>query len=230
MLYIVGTPLGNLDDFSLRQAHLILTADILLTEDTRSTGMLRKRLGKMCGFTYNPDQRLVSYYREREFEKLPQIIDYLNDGKMVVLISEAGMPLVSDPGHLLVAQMIKKGLHYHVVPGPTALMTALIYSGFSKTGEFMFAGFLPKREGQYRKLLDGWKQHAKINPEMVFIVYESPHRIESTLKYFDHYAPTAQICLCREMTKKFEEITRGTASELMGREYKGEISLVVKLS
>ncbi len=229
MLYIVGTPLGNLDDFSLRQAHLILTADVILTEDTRSTGMLRMRLGDMCGFEHNPEQKLISYYREREFEKLPQIIELIDAGKMVVLISEAGMPLVSDPGHLLVSQMIKRGVNYHVIPGPTALMTALIYSGFSKTGEFMFAGFLPKKESEYKKLIDGWQAHNKINPHMVFITYESPHRIEATLKMFDTLIPTAQICLCREMTKKFEEIVRGTPSELQGRDYKGEITLVTKL-
>lgn len=226
MLYIVGTPIGNLDDLSLRQADIISSSDIVLTEDTRSTGLLLKRINEVFHFPINKNQRLISYYREKEFEKLPEVVELVEKGLKVCLISQAGMPLISDPGYLLVKTIIKKGLHFTVVPGPSAIVNALILSGFNP-GNFCFLGFLPRKKSELVRCIDTSEKIREISPEMKIIFFESPNRIGETLKILDERIPERNIAICREMTKKFEEVVRGKPGELLDRNYKGEIVLVI---
>ncbi|MEO6508862.1 MAG: 16S rRNA (cytidine(1402)-2'-O)-methyltransferase [Patescibacteria group bacterium] len=224
MLYIIGTPIGNLDDLSIRQAKAIASAETLLTEDTRSTGRLLQKITELFSLQINPGQRLISYYKENEFQKLPEIMEMLEDSKEIALISEAGMPLISDPGLLIVKTVIKKNIPFIVIPGPTATITALAYSGFNP-GEHMFLGFLPKKSSEILKLFEKLKQIKAILPDTVFVFYESPLRINDTLKLIDQSMPEAKISVSRELTKKFEETLRGTAKELMDQKFKGEITV-----
>lgn len=224
MLYIVGTPIGNLDDLSIRQAKTIASVDVILTEDTRSTGKLLERIKSSFSFDRNPDQRLISYYKEKEFEKLPEVLDLIKGGKNIALISESGMPLISDPGSLLVKELIKRNIKFEVIPGPNAAVTALVHSGFNITN-FTFLGFLPKKESQIKKLFSAIRpsNHSTI------VFYESPNRINNTLKILDELFPTSEVVIARELTKKFEEIIRGKPKNLIGKKYKGELTVVLYL-
>ncbi len=230
MLNIVSTPIGNLDDLSIRQAKTLAASDIILSEDTRSAQTLLDAIKKrfMLPVTCST---IWSYYKEKEFEKLPEIIDLLKQEKNISLISEAGIPLVSDPGYLLVKTCIQKNIPITVIPGPSAITTALIYSGFNPnppTGGYMFFGFFPKKESQILQLINRLKQIKTIFPEMVFVFYESPLRLKETLRCIDTSKFNVEVVICREMTKKFEEIIRGPIEESIKREYKGEITVVIK--
>lgn len=226
MLYVVGTPLGNLEDLSIRQAKTIAAADILLTEDTRTTGFLLHKIHELFSIAVNSSQKLVSYYKDTEFEKLPQVLEWLQAEKQVVLISQAGMPLISDPGYLLIHTAVKHSIPFQVIPGATAATTALIMSGFNPAVH-SFIGFLPKKESEIRRILQKIQHTKSIFPEMVFIFYESPNRVQDTLKIIDELLPDTELCIARELTKKFEEVTRGKAHELINQTYKGELTVVL---
>jgi len=235
MLSIVGTPIGNLDDLSIRQAKAIAQADIFLTEDTRSTGLLLQKIKSLFNFEINSHQRLISYYKEKEFEKLPEIITLLTNPQNphrpqlphIVLVSKSGMPLISDPGLLLIQQCIKKQIPFEVIPGPTAITTALVYSGFNPE-KFMFLGFLPKKKSELLQLINKLKQINQTLKDTVFVAYESPNRINKTLDLFNYLTPNTDIIVCRELTKKFEEIIRGKPKDLLDHKFKGEITIVFK--
>ena len=227
MLYVVGTPIGNLDDLSLRQAKTLLSSQIILSEDTRSTHFLLKKAGELLRLPPPADIKLISYYKEKELEKLPQILEWLHQEKIISLISQAGMPLISDPGYLLIKQVIKEQLPLTVIPGPSAITTALIYTGYN-LGNFCFLGFVPKKQGDFRQLLGKLAANQTNFPEMLYVFFESPHRINKTLKTIDDTCPQAKITIARELTKKFEEISRGTAQELLTKTYKGEITLLLR--
>lgn len=226
MLYIVGTPIGNMEDLSIRQAKTITSAEIIVTEDTRSTGMLLKRIEELFGMKKNSECRLISYYQEKEFEKLPEIMSLLEENKEVVLMSESGMPLVSDPGYLLVKEVIKRRIPYTVIPGPTAVVTALAHSGF-KLNHFSFFGFLPRKKGDVNKALLKAKEVSLLLDGSPIVFYESANRLNETLLLLDAIAPGALVCVCRELTKMYEEIIRGTPKELSDKKFRGEIVLVV---
>jgi 16S rRNA (cytidine1402-2'-O)-methyltransferase len=226
MLYVVATPIGNLDDLSIRQAKTLATSDIILAEDTRSANILLDAIKKRFTLPVTCS-KIWSYYKEKEFEKLPEIIELLKQEKNISLISEAGTPLVSDPGYLLVKNCIQRNLPITVIPGPSAITTALVYSGFNP-GEHMFLGFFPRKQSQIFQLIERLKQIKTIFPDMVFVFYESPLRINETLKCFVTAKWEPEIVICREMTKKFEEIIRGPIDELIRRDYKGEITVVIK--
>jgi len=226
MLNIISTPIGNLDDLSIRQAKTLATSDIILAEDTRSAQTLLDAVKKRFNLT-TVCSTVWSYYKEKEFQKLPEIIDLLKEGKNISLISEAGTPLVSDPGYLLVKSCVQRNILITVIPGPSAITTALVYSGFNPQ-EHMFLGFFPKKENQIKQLIDRLKQIKTIFPDMVFVLYESPLRIKETLRCIDTSKFGVEVVICREMTKKFEEIIRGPISELIKRDYKGEITVVIK--
>lgn len=226
MLNIVSTPIGNLDDLSIRQAKTLATSDIILAEDTRSAQTLLEAIKKRFNLTVMCST-VWSYYKEKEFEKLPEILELLKLDKNISLISEAGTPLISDPGYLLVKTCIQKNIPITVIPGPSAITTALIYSGFNP-GEHMFLSFFPKKESQILQLINRLKQIKTISPEMVFVFYESPLRINETLQCFITSKWEPEIVICREMTKKFEEIIHGSIDELIKRTYKGEITVVMK--
>ncbi|MDP2638811.1 MAG: ribosomal RNA small subunit methyltransferase I [Candidatus Azambacteria bacterium] len=229
MLYIVATPIGNLDDLSIRQAKTLLSSDIILAEDTRSANILfdaiKNRFPNLKS-SIN-DLKIVSYYKEKEFEKLPQVIEWLKEDKIISLISESGVPLISDPGYLLVKTVIKEKIPFTVIPGGTAILTAIVHSGFDAK-QFMFLGFLPKKESEKNKLINKLKSIKEILPEMVFVFFESGQRINATLKLFNDSGWNPYLAICRELTKKFEEIIRGKADELMDKRFKGEITVIIK--
>lgn len=236
MLNIVSTPIGNLDDLSIRQAKTLAASDIILAEDTRSAKTLLDAIKKRFNISV-VCSTVWSYYLEKEFQKLPEIIDLLKDEKNISLITDAGTPLVSDPGYLLVKSCIQRNLPITVIPGPSAITTALVYSGFNP-GEHMFLGFFPKKEGQIIQVIERLEQIKKIFPDMVFVFYESPLRIKETLRCIDLSSEASakedtskwnpEVVICREMTKKFEEIIRSPIDELIKRDYKGEITVVIK--
>jgi len=227
MLYLVATPLGNLEDLSIRQARTLAEADFILCEDTRSAGFLLKKIPELFTFVVNPQQKLISYYREKEFEKLPQVLELLEKEKNIALISESGLPIFSDPGLLLVQTLIKRNIPFTVIPGATAATTALILSGLSPYPS-LFIGFFPKKESIVIQLIQGLKEVKKVLPELSVAFYESPDRIATTLTLLEKHWPTLRVVIARELTKKFEEIVRGRPAELLQREYKGELSVIIQ--
>lgn len=230
MLNIVSTPIGNLDDLSIRQAKTLIASDIILAEDTRSAKILingiKQRFPQLITNHQSLDTLLISYYKEKEFEKLPQVIDSLKQDKVVSLISESGTPLVSDPGYLLVKTCIKEKIPLTVIPGPSAVVSAMVLSGFDPS-EFTFIGFLPKKQNEKIKILKKIRSVKKIFPDLSFVFYESAQRINSTLNIFEELEWDPDLVICREITKKFEEVVRGKAIELLNRTYKGEITIVL---
>lgn len=205
MLYLVATPIGNMRDITLRAIDTFENIDILLCEDTRKTGFLLKEL-KIAN-----KPKLISFYDEVERQKIPQIIDMLKEGLEVALVTDAGTPLLSDPGWLLVKKCQELGLKYTSVPGPSALINALILAGLPM-GRFSYLGFLPKKEGERKKILEKYKE-----VEGAKIVYESPLRSEKLISEIKQiYGDKVEIKILREMTKKFEEIKSDWDGELRG--------------
>ena len=203
MLYLVGTPIGNLEDLSLRQAKTILAADVLLAEDTRSAETLLLAAERLFSDKRNTNQIVVSYYKDREFEKLPYVLSLLSDNKNVALISEAGMPLISDPGGLLAHHCRKNGIPFTVIPGPSSVTTALALAGNS-SHTWTYLGFLPKKPNDIKRLVEKLKLVPVFEKnDHVFIAFESPERFNDTMKLFAEVIPTSTISVCRELTKKF---------------------------
>jgi 16S rRNA (cytidine1402-2'-O)-methyltransferase len=225
MLYIVGTSIGTIHDTSLRAAKILTQADIILAEDTRTFGQYFKKLQADFRFEAKANQRIISFHDQNEFQRIPEIIDALESGQEIALVSESGMPIISDPGGVLVQQLIKRSLPYTVIPGPSALTTALAHVGVGS--HVFFVGFMPKKESQVRKTL---KSIAVIPVRPLTIVaYESPYRLQATLSILNDLYPHADITICRELTKKFEQIIRGKPKDLLSKTFKGEITLVVQL-
>lgn len=216
MFTIVGTSIGNIKDTSMRAAETLALSDVILAEDTRTFSTYYTRLLKLYNLTPRKDQSIRQYHTQNEFEEIPEILSMLKDGLNVSLVSESGMPLISDPGRELLRKVIQEGIEYTVIPGPTAYATALVHSAAQHTGT-LFAGFFPKKK-------------SRLIPAVRTIVgYESPHRINKTLRILSEIAPDCRVTLCRELTKKYEEIDRGTPSELADKKYKGEITLVIEM-
>ena len=217
MLYVVATPIGNLGDITLRALKLLEDADLIAAEDTRHSGMLLKH--------YKIDKPFVSYHQHNEAMRTAQLIERLAAGEKVALITDAGTPGLSDPGARLIRECIKRGLPYTIIPGPSSILTALVGSGFSMEG-FFFGGFLPVKSGRRERQL-----RAAAEREETTIFFESPHRLTKTLKACIDIMPDRQLCVARELTKKFEEFWRGTASELLthytAHPPKGEIVLLI---
>jgi 16S rRNA (cytidine1402-2'-O)-methyltransferase len=229
MLYLVGTPIGNLEDLSLRQAKTILSADILLAEDTRSAETLLNAAERLFSIPRNSSQIVVSYYKDREFEKLPYILSLLSEDKNVALISEAGMPLISDPGGLLAHHCRTHGIPFTVIPGPSSVTTALALAGNS-SHTWTYLGFLPKKPNDIKRLVEKIKLIPIFEKkDHVFVAFESPDRFNETMKLFAEILPASTISVCRELTKKFEEVLVGTPAELAEKQIRGEIVLVISL-
>jgi len=205
MLYIISTPIGNLKDISLRSIDILKNIDILLCEDTRKSGILLKELG----ITNKPE--LVSFYDEVEIQKIPYVIKNLEIGKEIGLISDAGTPLLSDPGWNLVKKCQEMGLVYTALPGPSAVINALVLSGLPM-GRFTYLGFLSKKTGERKNILKEYR-----NIEGSKVVYESPLRVEKLIKEIKEiYGEKTEIRILREMTKKFEEIKKDWDGEKRG--------------
>jgi 16S rRNA (cytidine1402-2'-O)-methyltransferase len=220
MLYVVATPIGNLGDITLRAIEVLKTVDLVAAEDTRHSGMLLKHLGIKKPF--------VSYHDHNEASRTPELVERLARGENVALITDAGTPGVSDPGFRLIRECIKSEVPFTIVPGPSSILTALLGSGFS-TDKFSFRGFLPVKSGQREREL---RAAAQRNETTIF--FESPYRLIKTLAACIEVMPDRQLCVARELTKKFEEFRRGTAGELLAHYQahppKGEIVFVISAS
>jgi len=201
MLYLVPTPVGNLEDITFRAIRILKEADIILAEDTRTSAPLLKHFGI--------DKKVYAHHQHNEHKALHEIIRFLKEGKTVALISDAGTPAISDPGFLLVREAIKQQLDVSCLPGATAFVPALVNSGLP-TDSFVFEGFLPVKKGRQTKL----KSLSNENRTMVF--YESPHRLIKTLEEFDTYfGHERRISVSREISKIYEETIRGTILEVI---------------
>lgn len=217
-LYVIPTPVGNLEDITLRAVRLLGECDYIVAEDTRTSGNLLRHL--------NISKPMSSYHKFNEHGVVQQIVDRIVNGQTIALISDAGTPAISDPGYLLVSHAIEAGIEIETLPGPTAFVPALVNSGLP-CDRFTFEGFLPPKKGRQTRL-----QQLATEPRTM-IIYESPHRLGKTLEQLSEtFGPERRASVSREISKKFEETVRGTLSELAARysekEPKGEIVLVVE--
>lgn len=216
-LYLVATPIGNLEDITLRALRILKEVDQIACEDTRHTQKLLSH--------YNIRKSLVSYHEHNEMTRAPELVVAMEDGARIALVSDAGMPLVSDPGYRLVTLCLRHRVPVIPIPGPSALLAALSASGLPNE-EFLFAGFLPARSGERRRALE----RLRIEDRTV-ILYEAPHRIEETVSDARAILGDRPACLAREVTKLHEEFRRGSLSELSASLYekpaRGEITLLI---
>ncbi|MBN2368576.1 16S rRNA (cytidine(1402)-2'-O)-methyltransferase [Candidatus Woesearchaeota archaeon] len=215
MLYLVSTPIGNLEDITFRAIRILKESGLILAEDTRRTGILLKK--------YNIENRMLSYNDTNKERVTPKIIEELKQGKDIALVTDSGTPGISDPGFYIVRECVKKDIKVSPVPGPNALISALICSGMP-TDRFTFYGFIPKQESKKKALINQIKERKE-----TAVLYESPHRISKTLKTMAGIIPEKEIAIARELTKKFEEIIRGNILDISnaGLKTKGELVLVI---
>jgi len=216
-LYIVSTPIGNLEDITLRAVRILKEVDLIAAEDTRHTGLLLRHFGIQ--------KPLTSYFEGNELKKKEWILSRLNQGNRIALVSDAGTPGISDPGFRLIQVAIENLIPIVPIPGPSAVITALSVSGLP-TDAFLFKGFLPHKSKKRKDLL---KQLEETKETLIF--YESPHRLNETLKDILDILGDREIVLTRELTKIYEEILRGKVSEIQNqitkRKIKGEITLII---
>ena len=213
-LFVVATPIGNLEDITLRAIRTLKECDFILCEDTRRAKILLKH--------YGIEKPLISYFEGNEEKRIPEVIDLLREGKNIALISDAGTPLISDPGYRLVKRCREEGIDVLPVPGPSAVIAALSVSGL-ETDRFMFLGFPPQKIGKRRKLL---KEIKDFEGSIVF--YVSPYDIKEFLEEVLEVLGDRRVCICREMTKFFEEYLYGKLSEVKDKvKEKGEFVVIV---
>jgi 16S rRNA (cytidine1402-2'-O)-methyltransferase len=216
-LYIVSTPIGNLDDISVRAARILSQVDLIAAEDTRHTRILLAHL--------HVEKPLISFHNYNEARRTPQLIDELQLGKSIALVTDAGTPGISDPAYSIISSAIQHGITVTAIPGASAFLPALIISGLP-VDRFVFEGFLPVKKGRTRRL-----QELRDEPRTI-VLYESPHRVHKTLQALLQHLGDRQMALVRELTKKFEEVRRGTVSQILQQmerhRVRGEIVLVVK--
>ena len=219
-LVVIGTPIGNLSDISPRACQALATADLIAAEDTRHTGLLLQHLGLK--------KPLLSYQKFNEASREAEILDRLRQGQVIALVTDGGMPGVSDPGERIIRSVRRENLPLEVIPGPSAVLHALVASGLPAM-PFYFGGFLPPKPGPRQKELA--RAAAKDHTSVYF---ESPHRIGRTLNEIREIFPSnSRVALARELTKKFEEVFVGTPEEVaakFGEKTKGEITLVLSPS
>jgi 16S rRNA (cytidine1402-2'-O)-methyltransferase len=213
-LVVCPTPIGNLEDVTLRVLSALREADVVACEDTRRTRVLLDRYGVKA--------RLVSYHEHNEKGRASELVRRMQEGAVVALVSDAGMPIISDPGFLLVRGCVAAGLPVEVLPGPSAAITALVASGLP-ADEWHFHGFLPRKKGDLRRVLT--------EAGGTLVAFESPRRVAATLALLAELDPEREVAVCRELTKAHEEVVRGSATELATRYReappKGEVVLVL---
>ena len=218
MLYLVATPIGNLGDMTLRALEVLKSVDLIACEDTRHSGHLLAH--------FEIRKPLVSYHEHNEARRTAELIEELVAGKKIAVISDAGMPGISDPGYRLLRACQERGVPYTVLPGPSAILTALIGSGFPAEA-FFYGGFLPVKSGGRERDL-----RAAAARDVTSIFFESPHRLLKTLAVCAEHFPERVLCVARELTKTFEEFRRGTGPELLAhysaKAVKGEIVFLVR--
>ena len=216
-LFLVPTPIGNLEDITLRAINVLKSADVVLAEDTRTSGNLLKHLGI--------NKPMQSYHIHNEHQTITRLLERMLKGETMALVSDAGTPAISDPGFLLVRECIKYGIKVECLPGPTAFVPALVNSGLP-SDRFTFEGFLPHKKGRQTRL------QQLVNEERTMVFYESPHRLLKSLQQFaEYFGPERQVSVSRELTKIYEENARGTLQEVIAhfgeKAIKGEIVIVV---
>ncbi len=218
VLYLVPTPIGNLEDMTFRAVRILKEADIIAAEDTRQTMKLLRH--------FDIEASLISYHEHNKEKAGRALIEQIKEGKTVALVSDAGMPAISDPGQELVREAIEENIRVIALPGANAALTSLIASGLP-TYQFQFIGFLPRQNKQRIEVLEQVKQS-----EATLLFYESPHRLKEALEAMFNVLGNRQVSICRELTKKFEEYQRGTLEEALEwckyGTIKGEFSLVVE--
>lgn len=216
-LYLVPTPIGNLDDITLRAIKVMQEVDVILAEDTRTSGKLLKHL--------NISKPLQSYHIHNEHKAVEQLIVRMQNGETFALISDAGTPAISDPGFLLVREAIAADIDVNCLPGATAFVPALVNSGLP-SDKFVFEGFLPHKKGRQTRL------KILAEEERTIILYESPHRLIKCLEQLKEFCGDRQVSVSRELTKMFEENARGTLSEIIAyfteKGVKGEFVIVLE--
>lgn len=217
-IYLVGTPIGNLKDITLRAIETLKLVDIILAEDTRQTLKLLNHLGI--------SKPQISYHRHNEVDKIGEVKRLLDEGKKIALVSDAGMPRISDPGEALIETLIDEGYLVEVIPGVTALTTAIAYTNFD-SATFVFEGFIPMRPTRRREKLEKLKYETR-----TIVFYEAPHKLLQTLKDLYKFLGDRKICIARELTKLHEECRYSTLSEqievVSNEGIKGEIVLIVQ--
>lgn len=218
MLYIVPTPIGNLEDITYRAVRILKEVTIVIAEDTRHSGILLKH--------YGISKEMLSFHGYSTERDIAKIIELLKKGVHAAVISDAGMPGISDPGYVLIQRVIQENIPFTVLPGPSAAVTAVVASGFA-SHHFLYLGFLPLKKGRQTLLSN------LVHQPYTLVLYESPHRILKTLGDLEsHFGATRRISVCRELTKQFEEIIRGTVAEVYEhfkiKTPRGEFTLVVE--
>ena len=219
VLYLVGTPIGNLNDISSRALNILRNVSLIACEDTRQTKKITSR--------FDIRNKLISFNKQNSLSRIPKIINFLKEGKSVALVSDAGMPSICDPGEDLVKNVKIHNLETICIPGPSAALTALISSGFPAS-KFIFEGFLPKKKNEREKILSEICENEKTT-----ILFESPYRLKNLLNELkEHCGSEREISISRELTKKFEEQITNKVDNLIeifkGREILGEITVVIK--
>ena len=215
-IFVVATPIGNMEDISLRALRTLKEADIILCEDTRVSGKLLKH--------YEIETKLVPFNARNEERKIAEVISQIESGAIVALISDAGTPTISDPGVRLVNSCLQKGIEVTGIPGPNAAILALSIAGIP-TDSFVFEGFLPQKKGRKKKLKEICEEKRTV------VLYESVYRIKKLLDELEEFCPNRFAALARELTKKFEELLRGTPAQLrekLGKQQrKGEFVVIL---
>ncbi|MFH1001912.1 MAG: 16S rRNA (cytidine(1402)-2'-O)-methyltransferase [bacterium] len=218
ILYICGTPIGNLQDITIRVLNILKEVKLIAAEDTRHT--------KKLLIHYQVNTKVTSYHEYNKFKKAPYLVEILKNGQDIALVSDAGMPGISDPGYVLINLALNNNIKIIPIPGVSALITALVVSGLP-TDKFVFEGFLPRKIKERKRYFKSIK-----NEERTIIFYETPHRLKRALKDMVEILGDRKIVIARELTKKYEEIIRGklnlVLSEMNTKEIKGEITLVVQ--
>ncbi|MDY0277068.1 MAG: 16S rRNA (cytidine(1402)-2'-O)-methyltransferase [Acholeplasma sp.] len=215
-LFLVSTPIGNLDDITYRAVYTLKSVNICFAEDTRTTGILFKH--------YDIKTKLASYHEHQKYEKINEVLNYLENGEDVALVSDAGTPGISDPGFELVGEVIKAGFYVVSIPGAVAGITALTSSGLQMQPH-LFLGFLPRKESEIVSLLENYQ-----DLNVTLIIYESPHRVSKTISYLHEVFGNKKIVIARELTKIYETFIRTSLDEAINIEYnnKGEYVLIIE--
>lgn len=216
-LYIVSTPIGNLEDMTLRALRVLSQVDLVAAEDTRHTGLLLQQ--------YEVHNQLTSYHDHNKEKKAPKLISLLKSGRNIAMVSDAGTPGISDPAFYLVRAAVKEGVEVVPVPGPSAFLAALVVSGLP-TDRFVFEGYLPQKQSRRLKKLESLKEE-----ERTIVFYESRHRLKQVVEDILNTFGDRQTVLARELTKKFEEVRRGKTSEILthvsSKGLRGEVVILV---
>jgi 16S rRNA (cytidine1402-2'-O)-methyltransferase len=217
MLYLIGSPIGNLGDITLRALEILKGVTIVAAEDTRRSSILLEH--------FEISKPLVSFHEHNEARRTAELIERMRTGEKVALLTDAGMPSISDPGYRIVRACIENGIRIVVIPGPSAILTALVGSGLP-TDRFYFGGFLPVKSGRREKELS-----AALVREVTSIYFESPYRIVRSLETIRNSNPARVVCVARELTKQFEEYRRGAVADVLlhyeAHPPKGEITLLI---